>query len=457
MNIKNIVLNQRNFFNSNKTKDIHFKIKALKKLKNEIHNREEEIFRALYLDLGKSKEESYLSELSIVYKEIDLHIKNLKSWSKPKKVKTSIVNFLGKSFILNMPYGVVLIMSPWNYPFQLSIMPLIGAISTGNCVILKPSEYSIETSKVLESIIKSTFEEEYISVILGDIEINEQILEEKFDFIFFTGSTNVGKLVYEKAASNLTPTILELGGKSPTIVFNDANIKISARRIAWGKLLNSGQTCVAPDYILLQEDIYESFINSYIEEVKNMYGENPILNKEYPKIISRKHFDRLKTLINIQNKVDVIGGNFNEHTLKIEPTIIKNVSISNTIMKEEIFGPILPIIKFKYYEDAFKIIKNNPTPLALYVFTENENLKWKCANEISYGGFVANDTIMHLANDSLPFGGVGTSGIGNYHGKYSFDAFSKKTAFLNKSTKIDINLRYPPFLKKWKWIKRFIK
>ncbi|KGO14867.1 aldehyde dehydrogenase [Clostridium botulinum] len=454
-NIRNILEKQKSFFDKGYTKDINFRIEALKKLKHNIKINENNIFKALKIDLNKSEFETFITEIGIVYDEINGAIKNIKKWSKPKKVKTPITNFLASSYIYNEPYGVALIMSPWNYPFQLIMAPLVGAISAGNCVLLKPSELAVETEKIIVKIIKDTFSDEYIGVITGGIEESTALLKEKFDYIFYTGGINVGKIVMRAAAEHLTPITLELGGKSPCIVDKDANIDLAARRIAWGKFLNAGQTCVAPDYLVVHRNIKEKLISSIENYIVEFFGENTFESEDYPRIINERHFKRLEGYLK-EGKI-VSGGNTDINNLYIEPTIIEGINFENRIMEEEIFGPIFPVIEFEDIDKVIDIVKNNPKPLALYYFSENKEKQEFIIKNISFGGGCINDTIMHLSTSTLPFGGVGSSGIGGYHGRTSFDTFSHKKSILKKSNLIDIKIRYAPFKGKINLAKRLFK
>ncbi|WP_434293334.1 aldehyde dehydrogenase [Clostridium botulinum] len=454
-NIRNILEKQKSFFDKGYTKDINFRIEALKKLKHNIKINENNIFKALKIDLNKSEFETFITEIGIVYDEINGAIKNIKKWSKPKKVKTPITNFLASSYIYNEPYGVALIMSPWNYPFQLIMAPLVGAISAGNCVLLKPSELAIETEKIIVKIIKDTFSDEYIGVITGGIEESTALLKEKFDYIFYTGGINVGKIIMRAAAEHLTPITLELGGKSPCIVDKDANIDLAARRIAWGKFLNAGQTCVAPDYLVVHRNIKEKLISSIENYIVEFFGENTFESEDYPRIINERHFKRLEGYLK-EGKI-VSGGNTDINNLYIEPTIIEGINFENRIMEEEIFGPIFPVIEFENIDKVIDIVKNNPKPLALYYFSENKEKQEFIIKNISFGGGCINDTIMHLSTSTLPFGGVGSSGIGGYHGRASFDTFSHKKSILKKSNLIDIKIRYAPFKGKINLAKRLFK
>ncbi|KEI78106.1 aldehyde dehydrogenase [Clostridium botulinum A2 117] len=454
-NIRNILEKQKSFFDKGYTKDINFRIEALKKLKHNIKINENNIFKALKIDLNKSEFETFITEIGIVYDEINGAIKNIKKWSKPKKVKTPITNLLASSYIYNEPYGVALIMSPWNYPFQLIMAPLVGAISAGNCVLLKPSELAIETEKIIVKIIKDTFSDEYIGVITGGIEESTALLKEKFDYIFYTGGINVGKIVMKAAAEHLTPITLELGGKSPCIVDKDANIDLAARRIAWGKFLNAGQTCVAPDYLVVHRNIKEKLISSIENYIVEFFGENTFESEDYPRIINERHFKRLEGYLK-EGKI-VSGGNTDINNLYIEPTIIEGINFENRIMEEEIFGPIFPVIEFENIDKVIDIVKNNPKPLALYYFSENKEKQEFIIKNISFGGGCINDTIMHLSTSTLPFGGVGSSGVGGYHGRASFDTFSHKKSILKKSNLIDVKIRYAPFKGKINLAKRLFK
>ncbi|MHB9924324.1 aldehyde dehydrogenase [Clostridium botulinum] len=453
--IRDMLKKQKSFFDKGYTKDINFRIEALKKLKHNIKINENNIFKALKIDLNKSEFETFITEIGIVYDEINGAIKNMKKWSKPKKVKTPITNFLASSYIYNEPYGVALIMSPWNYPFQLIMAPLVGAISAGNCVLLKPSELAVETEKIIVKIIKDTFSDEYIGVITGGIEESTALLKEKFDYIFYTGGINVGKIVMRAAAEHLTPITLELGGKSPCIVDKDANIDLAARRIAWGKFLNAGQTCVAPDYLVVYRNIKEKLISSIEDYIVEFFGENTFESEDYPRIINERHFKRLEGYLK-EGKI-VSGGNTDINNLYIEPTIIEGINFENRIMEEEIFGPIFPVIEFEDIDKVIDIVKNNPKPLALYYFSENKEKQEFIIKNISFGGGCINDTIIHLSTSTLPFGGVGSSGIGGYHGRASFDTFSHKKSILKKSNLIDVKIRYAPFKGKINLAKRLFK
>jgi len=439
--LEDLINKQRSFFASGRTLDVNFRLSALKKLKKVINKNEKRIYTALKIDLNKPKFEAFVGEIGFVLKEIEFTIKHLKEWAKPIKVPTDIVNFPATSHIYHQPYGVTLIFSPWNYPFHLAMMPLVGVISAGNTAILKPSEYAQATSEVIKYLIDETFEEEYIAVVEGDKTVSEKLLNLKFDKIFFTGNTQVGKIVMKKAAEHLTPVTLELGGKSPVIVLRDANIKMAARRIVWGKFFNAGQTCVAPDYVCVEEKVYEAFKRAVIKETERYYKLKNI-EKHYSRIINKKHFQRLMNLIKKSNII--FGGKYDESRLFIYPVIVE-ASTTSPVMEDEIFGPILPLIKFKDYESIRDFIKSKPKPLALYLFTESDKQKERVLNEIQSGGVTINDTLIHLSSNYLPFGGIGESGMGRYHGRYSFDEFSQKRAVMERKTYVEFPLRYPPY------------
>lgn len=454
---ENILKRQRNYLSSIGIIDVTDRIENLKKLKNSIKKYENNIINALNIDLGKPEFEAYSNEVGFVYSTIDYFIKNLKSWTKVKKVKNDAAQLPGKSYIYKSHYGAVLIIGPYNYPFQLLIEPLIGAISGGNTVILKPSEYATKTEAIVEKIIKETFDEKYIAVVTGDYKVNSQLLDLEFDYIFFTGSVNVGKIVMEKASKHLTPVTLELGGKSPVIVDNTANLKVSAKRILWGKLTNAGQTCVAPDYILAHEDIYEELIKEFEKVIIEFYGQDIINSKDFGRIINDRHMNRLNAILEHDKNKITFGGEVDFEKRYISPTIIRDVTLEDAVMNEEIFGPIIPVIKYKNMEDIKYYISHHKNPLALYVFSEDENFFEDIINRFSFGGGCVNDTISHVASAYLPFGGIGSSGMGNYHGKASFDTFTHTKSIVKKSTKIDLKLVFPPYKDKIKLIKKVMK
>ena len=454
--IKELINKQRKFYSSNISKDLKFRIQNLKLLRSIIIKYEKEIQEALRLDLGKSETEAYMTEIGMVLDEIKYNIKHLAKWAKKKYVSTPLSQFPARSYRIPEPRGLVLIISPWNYPFLLSIQPLIGAIAAGNCVIIKPSEYSVNTSKLLKKILTEIYNEAYVTVVLGEKEVEQELLKEKFDYIFYTGSTKIGKIVMEAAAKNLTPVTLELGGKSPCIVDEKCNVELAAKRIAYGKILNSGQTCVAPDYVFVHQNVKEQFLNCLIKYLNNFLGENALNNSDYPKIINEMQFNRIISLIDKEHVI--YGGGYNRNILKIEPTILTIKDMTSKVMQEEIFGPILPIIGYNNLDYIINYININPKPLALYLFTNNKKIEKRILKEVSYGGGCINDTIIHLTNKKLGFGGVGNSGIGEYHGKFSFDTFSHYKSIIKKSNHIDLPVRYHPYSKmKEKLIRMFMK
>lgn len=453
--IEEIVKKEREYFKTGATLSYKFRLNALKKLKEAIIRNEKEIMNALFLDLGKSATESYMCEVGMVLSELKYAIRHLKKWIKRDRVTTPLAQFPSKSFIVKEPLGVVLVMSPWNYPFMLAIDPLIGAIGAGNCVVVKPASYAKNTSLVIKKLLGECFDERYVSVVLGGREENSALLEQRFDYIFFTGSVSVGKFVAEKASKNLTPVTLELGGKSPCVIDKTANLKISARRLAFGKFLNVGQTCVAPDYLLIEKSVKEEFLKYFKAEIVKMFGEEPLKNESYGKIINEKHFNRICRLID-KDKV-IFGGESDEKSQKIVPTILDNVTLDDACMKEEIFAPILPVITYEKVEEAINIISKFEKPLALYLFSTDKVTINKFLNTVPYGGGCVNDTIIHLATTKMGFGGVGYSGYGSYHGKRSFLLFSHEKSIVKKSFSIDLPIRYQPYSKlKDKLIRKFL-
>ena len=453
--LKSIIDNQINYFSSKKTIDIASRINSLKKLLKEIKASENEIELALYKDLGKSKGESYLTEINFVYTEINIALKNIKKWTKRKAVKSSLINFPSSDYIVPEPYGLTLHISPWNYPFQLSIAPLIGAVAAGNTVVLKPSEYSKNTSLLLEKILSNVFDPGHVVVVNGGVDISTKLLEFKWDYIFFTGSIVVGKIIAKAAANNLTPTTLELGGKNPCIVDETASIEISAKRIVWGKFTNCGQTCIAPDFIVVNKKIKNKFIDALKKQIVKIYGNNVVDNDEYGRIISDKHMNYLVSLLEKENIIH--GGKFNFDDKFFEPTLIEINNLESKVMEDEIFGPILPIIEYDDFKEVHDIIKKYSHPLALYIFTKKKEFGRKFLESYPFGGGAINDTVMHIANDRLPFGGVGQSGMGKYHGESTFNTFSHFKPYLNKPLWIDPPLRYPPFKNKINFLKKILK
>lgn len=444
--IQSLLQNQRKFYRSGATIPVDFRIRQLKKLYKAVKDHEEEIKEALKSDLGKSGYEGFMCEIGLVLSEISYLIKHTKRFSKRKTVKTPLAQFHSHSFKQAVPYGNTLIMSPWNYPFLLTIEPLADAVAAGNTAIVKPSAYSPKTSEIIKRLAEECFPPEYISVVTGGRAENSALLEQRFDFVFFTGSQNVGKEVLRHTAEFLTPAVLELGGKSPCIVDESANIKLAARRIVFGKYLNCGQTCVAPDYILCDRKIKEELISQILKEIKRQFGENPLENEDYGKIINEKHYERLLGLID-KDKV-IIGGNANPKTLKIEPTVMDNVEYSDAVMGEEIFGPLMPIIAYDDFDEIVDELKCKDKPLALYLFSSDKKHIKRVTKELSYGGGCINDVIIHLATSNMGFGGVGESGMGCYHGKDGFDAFSHYKSIVDKKTWLDLPMRYAPYKSK---------
>lgn len=445
MKAAEIVHIQKDFFQSQKTKSIHYRREQLKKFKSVLKDNETKLYDAIQKDFGKSLYETYETELSIIYHEINSAIKNVKKWSKPKRVQTNLANLPGKSRIFPEPYGNTLVIGAWNYPYQLTLVPVVSALAAGNTVIVKPSELAANTSAIMAELINDTFDHGLVYVKEGGIPETTDLLEQKFDKIFFTGSTKVGKIVYQAAAKHLTPVTLELGGKSPTFVFPDTNLKMAAKRIVWGKFLNGGQTCVAPDYLLVHKDVQDRFLKELKNQILKVQGENPKGSEAYVRIINKANFHRLTALID-KDKI-YYGGETDEESLYISPTILNNVCFDDKVMEDEIFGPILPVITFDNLDEAISEVNSRPKPLALYTFTAKSKIKRKILSEISFGGGCLNDTVMHLTNPNLPFGGVGNSGTGNYHGKAGYDAFSHQKSVLSKAMWFEPFLKYRPYTK----------
>jgi aldehyde dehydrogenase (NAD+) len=441
--VSDIIRQQRDFFQTGKTKDVAFRIAGLKKLERAINDNAAAIIDALKADLNKPEFETYLTEIALSQKEISYAIKNIKTWTKPHKANIGFEQLPGFGRIYAEPLGVVLIISPWNYPFQLIIAPLVGAIAAGNCAILKPSENAPHTSGILAKILPQYFESAYITLLEGDVESSQQLLAQKFDHIFFTGGTKIGTMVMEAAAKHLTPVTLELGGKSPCIVDADTNIEYTARRITWGKFINAGQTCVAPDYLLVEQKIKQELIDSIQKCIREFYGEQPEASPDYARIINQKHFNRLVEFF--KDGEIIIGGQSNLGERYIAPTVIDCVSLQVPVMQEEIFGPILPVFTYNDVNEAIAIINQRPKPLTLYLFSRNKNLQQQVLQSTSSGSVCINDTVIQCGIPTLPFGGVGSSGMGKYHGKASFDTFSHYKSVLNRSLLLDIKLRYAPY------------
>ncbi|RCU42812.1 aldehyde dehydrogenase [Chryseobacterium lacus] len=453
MNIHHILHQQKVFFATHKTKNVSYRIQQLEKLKSVLQEHEEMLYEAIHQDFGKSRFDTFTTEISLVLNDIEYFFKNLKRLSKPRKVATNLANIPGRSRIYFEPLGNVLVIGAWNYPYQLSLSPMVAAIAAGNTCIIKPSEVAANTMVAMAKIINENFDPELLHVAQGGVEETTEILQLKFDKIFFTGSTRVGKIVYEAAAKHLTPIVLELGGKSPAIVTESADFQIAAKRIVWGKFLNGGQTCVAPDYVLVNEKIKDKFLE-YLRSYIQQFNYQPD-SEHYTRIINEKNFDRLVQLIDPEKIYT--GGNHDRSRLFIEPTILHNISWDDKMMEEEIFGPILPVLTYPYFREALTEIQSREKPLAAYLFTNKEDEKKLFTSLVSFGGGCINDVIMHLSNPHLPFGGVGNSGMGHYHGRFSFETFSHQKAVLHRKWWGEPNLKYPPYSEnKLKWIKRLL-
>ena len=441
MDIHEIVESEKHFFRTGVTRGVDFRIDMLKKFRKAIIENDELISAALKADLNKQPFESYMCETGLLLEEINFHIKRLKKWSKTRRVKSGIGQLPGKSYICPEPYGVVLIMAPWNYPVQLCLMPLVGTISAGNCAVVKPSAYAPESSRVISKLIESAFPTGFVTAVEGGREANKALLDEPFDYIFFTGSVAVGKTVMEAAAKRLTPVTLELGGKSPIIVDETANLQLAARRIAFGKVLNAGQTCVAPDYLMIEKSVEAPFFEEYKKALADFFPDGDMSGMV--RIINDKHFERVCNILDNSGNI-VIGGTRDAETRFIEPAVLTEVPIDSPAMQQEIFGPVLPVLPYEKLDDCIDFIRSRPKPLALYIFSENKMNQEKVLNSCSFGGGCINDTVIHLASSHMSFGGVGESGMGSYHGKKSFDTFTHYRSVL-KQGKLDVKLRYFPY------------
>lgn len=457
MTIDQILTAQRSYFQTGATLPVKFRVDNLKKLYAAIRKYEKDIAAALKSDLGKSEYEGFMCEIGLTLTEATYMIKHTKKLAKKRRVATPLAQFASVSYQQPSPYGNTLIMSPWNYPFLLTMEPLIDAIAAGNTAIVKPSAYSPATSDIVAKIIGECFDPQYVAVVTGGRKENAELLEKKFDFIFFTGSTTVGKEVLRHAAEYLTPAVLELGGKSPCIVDSTAKIKLAAKRIVFGKYLNCGQTCVAPDYILCHSSVKEPFIAEVKKQIELQYGKEPLQNKNYGKIVNEKHFDRISGLIDPARVV--VGGQVNRETLQIAPTVMKDVTWEDAVMKEEIFGPIMPILTYERFEDLYEMLADKAKPLAFYLFTEDGKLAQEATRRFAFGGGCINDVVIHLATSEMGFGGVGESGMGAYHGKIGFDAFSHLKSIVDKKTWMDLPMRYQPYTNQLygKLLKMFLK
>lgn len=455
--VENMITQQRQFYFSRATKDVQFRKEQLLKLKASIVKYEKEILNALYVDLRKSEFEAYTTEIGIVLDSISYMVKHVEEWMKPQKVKTPVAFQMGKSFIVREPYGVTLIIGPFNYPFQLLMEPLIGAIIGGNTAIVKPSETSVQTAAVVKKIIEETFDPSYVRVVEGEKETVTALIHASFDYIFFTGSVAVGKVIARAAAERLTPIALELGGKSPAIVDQTANLEVAAKRLAWGKFTNTGQTCVAPDYVLVHKDVYEEFTKRLKATIRSFYGRNAMKSPDYGRIVNTRQFDRLHKILVEERDLITYGGRSDREDLYIEPTIIEQVNWSSPSMQDELFGPILPIMMYDDLRMAIHEIRQLPKPLAAYFFSEHDKAIQYFLEELPFGGGCINDTITHVANMHLPFGGVGPSGVKAYHGKASFENFTHAKSILKKSTKLETNLVFPPYKQKVKIVRTIMK
>ena len=454
--IDRILQKQRAFFAEGKTYEIRFRKAALKRLEASILAHEKEVCQALTEDLGKSETEGYMCEVGLTLAEIRGLYRNVKAYSKTKRVPVSMANFPAKGYLVQEPYGVTLVMSPWNYPFMLAMEPLAGAIAAGNCCVVKPSAYAPATSAVIAAIVKECFPEGYVAVIEGGRQENQELLEQRFDYIFFTGSVSVGKLVMEQAAKHLTPVTLELGGKSPCIIDQTADLPLAAKRLAFGKYLNAGQTCVAPDYVLVHRDVHDGLLALLAGEIAAFYGSDPLACPDYGRIVNEKHFHRLMGLMD-SGRV-VCGGTGSAETLQIAPTVLADVSPDSPVMSEEIFGPVLPVLAYESLDEAVAFVNARPKPLALYLFTTDKAAERRVLRDCSFGGGCINDTIIHLATSDMGFGGVGESGMGSYHGKLSFDTFTHYKSIVKKSNRLDLPVRYQPYTKeKERMLRRVLK
>lgn len=453
MEIEKVLKRQRKFFETGATKSIQFRQKALNRLEIVIKRHEREIADALEKDLHKSAFESYMTETGLLFSELRYVRKHLAGWMKEKRVPTPLAQFPAESMVTAEPYGVVLILAPWNYPFLLCFQPFIDAIAAGNCCVIKPSGASPVSFEIIKKIIEEAFSLEFAAVVKDGEEENKKLLEQKFDFIFYTGGPRIGKLVMAQAAKQLIPVVLELGGKSPCIVEKSADLNLTAKRIVFGKFLNCGQTCVAPDYVLVQESVREELIQKMCKWIRRMYGKEPLKCKDYPKVISSYHYERLMNLL--KEELVVTGGYGSKETLQIAPTILNGTDFEAPVMQEEIFGPILPVIGFKTVEEAVKLVKQKEKPLALYLFTREQLVKKQVLSQLSFGGGCVNDTVMHLATSYMGFGGVGASGMGSYHGKTGFDTFSHKKSLLVRQGKMELPVRYLPYRKYKKLLLHF--
>jgi aldehyde dehydrogenase (NAD+) len=452
--IQTILAKQCVFFSSGQTREVGFRLKALKTLKDAIFQSETELISALDQDLRKPALESYTSELGLVINEINYALKNLQKWTRPRKVPANLLTFPAKSYLLKEPYGIVLIIAPWNYPVQLALSPLVGAIAAGNCLILKPSELAPATTAVLAKMLSAAFAPDYMKVITGDAATSQCLLKQRFDKIFFTGSPRIGKSVMEQAARHLTPVTLELGGKSPCIVDQNVDLEVAAKRIVWGKFFNAGQTCVAPDYLLVHQEMKTPLCQALQKWITHFFGADPATSPDLAKIINIRHFDRLTAYL--KDAQIISGGRWDAERLYIEPTLIEASDWEAPVMQEEIFGPILPVMTYANPEEVINLISRHPDPLACYIFSRDRQLVKRLLNSIPFGGGCVNDTLSHFLNHHLPFGGRGASGVGNYHGKYSFETFSHTKAVVKADWYFDLPMKYPPYRGNHRLLRKFL-
>ena len=455
MEAKKILELQKAYFQSHATRDVGVLKSLLIKLRAKILDKENDIYEALYKDFKKSKFEAYLGEIGIVITEIEATLKHINSWSKPKKVRASGLNFPSRDYIYSEPYGTVLVIAPWNYPFQLAIAPIISAIAAGNTVVLKPSEHTAHTSQLLEEILSTVFKPEHLKVIQGGVPETTLLLKERWDYIFFTGSVVVGKVVAKAAAPYLTPLTLELGGKNPCIIDNSMSTQLIAKRLVWGKFVNAGQTCIAPDYLVVHSTVKAQLISDLKTEIIKAYGENPQESEDYPRIINAKNLSRLTTMLK-DSKV-IFGGEYDSEDCYLAPTLIDQPTLDSAVMKDEIFGPILPILSYETESDIQAILSQYEKPLGFYIFSTKASFYKKMIETYSFGGGTINDTMIHFGNSKLPFGGVGESGMGAYHGRLGFDTFSHKKGIVIKGNWLDIPLRYAPYKNKLNTLKKLFK
>ncbi|MFC4220229.1 aldehyde dehydrogenase [Flagellimonas marina] len=451
--IQDIVNAQNAFFSTHQTKDVAYRKQHLKRLKQEIEAQEDAICDALYADFKKPTFESLATETQLVLAELSHALKNIERWSRPEPIESSWTNFPSKDWIQYEPFGKVLIISPWNYPFMLTLAPVVGALAAGNTVVIKPSELSPNTSGIIAEIIKKVFPPEYVTVVEGGVDVSQALLAEKWEYIFFTGSTQVGKIVYKSAAEHLTPVTLELGGKNPCVVDETASLKLAAKRIVWGKFINAGQTCLAPDYILVHTSKKKELVEALKGQITSFYGPDIQKSPDFARITTEKHYKELKAML--QGQTLLFGGTCNDSESYVEPTLVDEPNLNSKLMEGEIFGPILPIISYETEQDLHRYISNYGKPLAFYLFSTNKRFQKRLLSQYSFGGGTINDTVVHISNKRLPFGGVGASGIGGYHGKHSFELFSHKKSMVKRANWLDIPMRYPPYTLPIRWVKRF--